>query len=147
MTYSSKISIPENTRLWVEWQKIAKKGSGIVELHKIRMHGPIFNDCEKMEENGFIFIDLTKHFLIILPKPYFVKMEWEGLYHQDSSGANVKKIFLKDDDLGLLNKISNKDKLLLDCSGHHTRDVEVGYYKPAFDAILFNQYNEPYKFE
>lgn len=140
------IKVPLHTRLWIEWKKVSKSGSGIVELKDIVFYGPIFSDCEKLDDKGFIYLDLTKHFLVLLPKPYFIKFEWEGVEVQDSNGAKLKKAYFLDDDLGLLNKITHKDKLLLDCSGHHSNDVKNGIYKPAFDAILYNEYNEPYKF-
>jgi len=139
-------NIPIQSRLWIRWGKVAKTGEGLVELKNITFYGPVLDDCEPIEEKGHLFLDLTKHFLMIIPRPYIIKFEWEDKIFQSTKEVKFKTVRLHDGSMGILNKIKSKDKLLLDCSGHRTEEEAKGNFKVTYDAILFNQYDEPYSF-
>lgn len=141
--YNSK-KISDLTKLWVEWGKIVNIGNGIVDLEKIKFSGPVLLDCMKFENQGHIFLDLTKHFVVVIPRPYIIKMEWDGVISQDTKQVKIKSMKLYDGDLGFLNKLKLKDKLLIDCSGHHSDDEAAGKYRLTFESLLYNQYGFPY---
>jgi hypothetical protein len=139
-------SIPYSARLWLSWNKIHHAGSGKVELKELKLTGPVLQDCLALEVSGNILLDLTKHFLVLIPKPYIIKFEWNNITFQDLKEVKIDTGFLLDGDLGLLNNLKNDDKILIDCSGHHTNDEAKGRYKISFSAILCNKTEEPYNF-
>ena len=142
-----KNKILHMSSLWLKWKKIINTGSGLVELSDIELTGPVLSDCLKLEINGYLLLDLTLHFIIIIPEPYIVKLEWEGLVSQTENEVKIKKIILHDGKLGLLNKLKKKDKILIDCAGHHTDDENRGKYRTTYTSILFNEFGEPYDFD
>lgn len=139
-------SISYSSRLWVSWDKIHNSGSGTVELKNLKFTGPVLQDCMKLEETGSLLLDLTKHFLVLIPKPYIIKFNWTGLISQSTTEVKIQNGILQDEALGLLNNIKNTDKLLIDCSGHHTNDIKNGRHKLSFTSILCNKLEEPYNF-
>lgn len=138
--------VPNSNQLWVRWKKIEKTGNGIIKLKNPEFFGSVFSDCVPLDESGSIFIDLTKHFIVLIPKPYTIKMTWNKKISQDNQKCVFDEITLEDTELGHLSKLSDKDLILLDATDHTTEQEARGYYKVAFDGMLYKETLEPYDF-
>lgn len=139
--------VPKNNQLWLKWESIERLGNGILKLKNAEFYGPVLLDCEPIEKAGFINIDLTKHFLVIIPSPYIVKLTWTDVISQDTSSIKFSEMIIEDKTLGQLdNKLTNRDSLLLDATGHTTEEESKGRYKASFEGMLYNDNQEPYDF-
>lgn len=146
MVSNLKWKISKSNQLWVRWKDVDKPGNGIVKLKSAEFFGPVLSDCENIEESGFINIDLTRHLLLITPSPYIIKLSWNKLTYQDTSVAKLEEILLHDGNLGFLSKLKKNDLILLDCTDHTTENESRGFYKAAFEGMIYNEDLEPYTF-
>jgi hypothetical protein len=131
-------------RLWLKWDKINHLGDGTIELTNPTFYGPVLSDCLPMEETGGINLDLTSHFLVIIPKPYIVRLTWEDKISQDNNSAKFKKAILLDQSLGNLKLLKKDNKVLIDCEDHTTEARARGKLKPSFNAIVFDSNDQIY---
>jgi len=139
--------VPKSNQLWLKWDKVEKQGNGLVNLINPVFYGDVLSDCDPIEKSGFINIDLTKHFIIQIPGPYIIKLSWDNLTSQDGSKATFDKMTIEDSLLGQLdNKLSDRDLLLLDATGHRTEEEAKGRYKHSFQGMLYNDAMEAYDF-
>jgi len=138
--------VPTKNQMWLRWKKVVNDGSGKITLKDAEFFGPVLEDCEKMEQSGFIRLDLTKHFILIIPKPYIIELKWSKIVSQDTEKIVFEEIVLEDGDIGLLNKLKTRDLLLLDCTGHTTEEEARGKYRAAYNAMLYNESLTPYDF-
>ena len=146
MTVDLQLITPKSSQLWVKWKKIVKDGSGVIKLKNAQFYGPVLNDCEPMDQVGFIRLDLTKHFLILIPKPYIVELKWDKVKSQDSSTVKFDELTLVDTELGHLSKLTDKDLILLNCTDHTSEKMSEGVYKFSFEAMLYKETMDPYEF-
>lgn len=140
------LRVDKHNQMWVRWSKVSHKGDGTVILKDPEFFGPVLSDCEPLDKKGHIFLDLTSHLLILIPKPYTVKLAWDKLISQDSSIIKFNKITLEDTELGHLSKLKDKDYILIDCAGHTVEEEKKGNYKMTYRAILHNSDMTPYDF-
>ena len=133
-------------QLWLRWERVVHHGNGIITLVNPIFFGPVLDDCDPMEPSGHIQLDLTNHYLLIIPRPYYVKLEWEGFISQDKKEIKFKKITLHDSDLGKLSLLKDGNKILLDCTDQTSEARQEGRFKVAFDAMVFNSLGQPYDF-
>lgn len=140
--YSKKVSTLN--KLWLKWQSLSHEGDGLIRLKSPEFYGPVFDDCEPIEESGKIILDLTHHFLIHLPKPYQLELKWDRLLNQDKTGARFNEMTIQDHDLGKLSLLKNGDQIFIDCTDQTTDAQEDGLFKTAFPSMIFNSYDEPY---
>lgn len=139
--------VPKKNQLWLKWGSVSREGNGIIKLKDAEFFGPVLSDCEPIEHKGFINIDLTKHFVLLIPAPYIVKLSWDSLVCQDHTSAKFLEMVIEDKTLGHLdNKLSSKDFILLDATGHTTEDESKGKYKYSFEGMVYNSSMEPYNF-
>lgn len=146
MVIDLRWKVPSSNQLWIRWKSIERVGNGIIKLKSPEFFGPVFADCTPLEESGSIFADLTKHFIVHIPKPYIVKITWNKKLTQDLQKATFDEITLEDSELGHLSKLSERDLILLDGTDHTTEQEARGYYKVAFDAMLYKETLEAYDF-
>lgn len=139
-------AVKKTNQLWIKWQSVEKVGNGLVKLKNAKFFGPVMVDCVKIEESGSIFIDLTKHFIVMIPTPYIVKLTWNKLLSQDSQEAVFDEILVEDKSLGHLNKLKDTDLILMDCSGHTTEEEAKGNYKTTYQAMVYKETMESYNF-
>lgn len=143
---STKLKVDKYNQLWLKWSKVSHKGNGIVVLKNPEFFGPVLADCAAMDPQGHILLDLTCHFLVIIPKPYIIKLSWDKVLSQDTTSIKFDKITLEDTELGHLSKLTDKDFILLDCKGHTVEEESKGNYKMSYSAILYNSSMVPYDF-
>lgn len=143
---SLKHNIPHQSQLWLSWKKVKKEASGEIRLISPQFTGPVLQDCEKLEESGLIRLDLTQHFLIIIPRPYIVELRWNKLLRQDKTVVLADTITLSDSDLGCLSILTDTDRILLDCTDHTTEKMAQGVLKYSFRAVVYKETGEPYEF-
>lgn len=136
--------VPKNNQLWLKWSKINHIGNGIIDLKKPRLYGPVLSDCLPLEESGKILLDLTKHFIILIPEPYEVTLEWNKKLSQSTTEIKFDTMKLIDTKLGLLNILKNKDLILIDCTDHTTERISKGFYKFSFNSMIYQDGKEPY---
>ena len=146
MAIDLQLTAPESNQMWIKWKKVEREGSGVVKLKKAEFYGPVLSDCDPIEDSGFIRLDLTKHFIILIPRPYIVELKWDKLLSQTRSSVKFEEIILTDTEMGHLPKLTDKDRILLDCSDHTTEKMSEGVYKFAFEAMLYKETLEPYDF-
>jgi hypothetical protein len=140
------LKVDKINQMWIKWSKVTHKGDGTAILHKPEFFGPVLADCSPLEATGHILLDLTCHFLVIIPKPYTVKLSWDKLLSQDTTSVKFNKITLEDAELGHLSKLTDRDFILLDCKGHTVEEESRGNYKMSYRAILYNSNMIPYDF-
>jgi hypothetical protein len=146
MNIDLRWKIPQPNQLWLSWKEAHLEGDGRVLLKKAFFHGPVLKDYLALEEAGHIYLDFTKHFIVLIPRPYVVKVEWKGILNQGPGGVYFKKVIIEDTTLGHLNKVKNSDSILLDCSGHTVENESAGNHIAAYAAMLYNELSEPYSF-
>ena len=139
-----KNSIQLSNQLWVSWESVLHRGNGLIELRNPHFSGPVLMDCVNIEEMGEIILDLTTHYIILIPKPYLVTLKWEGKQSQDSLEAKFKKMYIHDNELGHLKILKNKDHLLLDCTNHTTEATAKKNVKYAFSTVVYDENKQPY---
>jgi hypothetical protein len=139
---SKKVS--KKNHLWLKWKSLSHEGNGRIILKKPYFYGPVLEDCEPLETSGKMKLDLTPHFLLILPKPYFVELSWDKLLNQNTSKAEFNQMELHDQGLGKLSLLKNSDKIFIDCTDQSTEAQERGVFKMAFEIVVFNEFDEPY---
>lgn len=139
---TKKVSVTNH--LWLKWKSIEHLGDGKIQLNKPYFYGPVLQDCEPMESKGMIRLDLTPHFMLILPKPYFVELSWDNLISQDSQKVTFDKMSIQDQDLGKLAILKNEDKIFLNCTDQTTEAQQRGVFKAAFEIMVFNSLGQPY---
>ncbi len=138
--------VNKSSQLWLKWGKVTPLENNSVKLHDVVMYGEVLNDCSKIDKAGFIYLDFTMHYIVLLTKPYIVKLTWDSLLTQDTEAVNIESIIIEDQEFGFMNQLKNTDRILLDCSGHTTEEEERGHYLAAYRAMLYNEYLEPYEF-
>lgn len=139
--------VPAKNQLWLKWDSAIKEGDGTVKLKNAEFYGPVLSDCAPIEPAGHINIDLTKHLVLLIPSPYIVKLSWSSLLSQDSISAKFSEMLLEDKTLGhLSNKLTDRDCILLDATGHTTEEEAKGKYKTSFDGMIYNENKDPYDF-
>jgi hypothetical protein len=141
---SLRYSVAYKDKLWLKWEKIIHEGNGKITLKNPEFYGPVLDDCESLEEQGYILLDLTKHFILHIPTPYEVKLSWNKKLSQDKKSVKFDKITLQDGELGRLKLLKNKDKILINCKDHTTEQMDKGNFKLRFQAIAYNEHDEPY---
>jgi len=146
MSLNLDLTVLEKNKLWLRWARVEKPGDGTVILHKAEFYGPVTKDYVKLPESDFIKLDFTNHFLLKIADYYTVELAWDKIVSQEEGLVKFNKLTLKDENVGLLNKIKPTDKLLVDCSDHTTEQRQSGYYKMAYPAMLYNEQNEIYDF-
>lgn len=146
MSIDLRWKVPNTSQLWLKWDRAICKGEGTVELKNAEFFGPVLNDCLKLENSGFLNLDLTKHFILIIPAPYIVRFSWDGVISQDQTSIKLAAARFEDLSLGHLNKLKKSDLILLDCSGHTTEDESRGHYKAVFEAMVYDETKNPYDF-
>ncbi|RKZ96613.1 MAG: hypothetical protein DRQ40_00445 [Gammaproteobacteria bacterium] len=139
---TKKVSIKNH--LWLSWDKVKHLGDGTIALIKPRFTGPVLQDCEAMEVSGRINLDLTHHFVLLLPKPYVVVLSWDKLLKQDCTEVTFDKMIIKDTGLGKLSLLTNNDRIFLNCQDQTTEAQAKGTFKLAFEIMVFNNLNQPY---
>jgi hypothetical protein len=139
-------SVKKANQLWIKWDSIELTGDGLVRLKNAKFFGPVMSDCAKIQESGSIYIDLTKHFIVLIPTPYIVKLTWIGVKSQDSKEAIFGELIVEDKSLGHLNKLKNTDLILLDCSGHTVEEESRGNYKSTYQAMVYKESMDSYDF-
>lgn len=137
-------NVPVKARLWLKWSRLQYNGS-IIKLINPIFYGPVLADCLKLENSGYIYLDLTKHFITLIPQPYIVKYAWNGINKQTTEEVKFKEAYLEDN-LGHLTKLSNNDSILLDCTKHTTEDESNGVFLSSFQALVYKENSEPYEF-
>ena len=145
MTIDLRWKIPLCNQLWLKWEKIKKDNNNVITLINPYFTGEVLADCSPIEKAGFINLDLTKHYIILINQPYLVKISWKELLSQSKDKAIFKSMII-DDPLGLLNKLSNSDTILLDCTGHTEEAEAKGSYLQYFSAMVYKETMEPYDF-
>lgn len=131
-------------QLWLKWKNI-NKSSNLIELINPFFDGPVCTDCEELPKDGKIILDFTNQFLIKLPKPYIVELKWYNKKSQSTEKIEFEKITMKDSVLNVLGALKNTDKILIDCKGHHSDDIEKGNFKVNYMSYIFNEAGEQYK--
>lgn len=144
MAVDLRWKVPKTNQLWLKWKSIVHKGNGTIELKFPEFYGPVLSDCIPIEESGYILLDLTKHFIVLIPEPYEIRLNWNKKLSQDNQKATFDKIILEDGKLGLLSLLKNNDEILIDCSNHTTEKWDKGQYKLNFPAMAYNEFKEPY---
>jgi hypothetical protein len=139
--------IPQKNQLWLRWKSVTKEGDGTIKLIGAEFFGPVLQDCVAIEPAGSIRLDLTKHLIIITPQPYLINVKWDALVSQDSEKAVFKELVLEDSALGLLNRLTARDLILIDCTGHTTEQEAKGRFMAAFSAMIYKETMEPYDFD
>ena len=139
---TKKVSVKNH--LWLEWKSLEHLGDGKIQLNSPHFYGPVLQDCEPLDATGMIRLDLTPHFMLILPKPYFVELSWSKLLSQDSQKVTFDVMTIQDQELGKLSILKNKDKLFINCTDQTTEAQEKGVFKAAFEIMAFNSLGEPY---
>lgn len=138
--------VKKNSQAWIKWENLQKNLNNSITLYNVEMYGEVFSDCLQLDTSGFIYLDLTEHFIIQVSRPYIIKMTWNGVISQDKTKVLIKNVILEDQDFGFLHKLVNNDRILLDCSGHTTEAEEKGKYKLAYRAMVYNELLEPYDY-
>lgn len=138
--------VPKNNQLWLKWKSLITLPDGTIKLKGAEFYGAVLQDCEPLEVSGTINLDLTKHLIVLTPVPYIVEIKWNKLLSQDTQKATFDVITIKDSRLGMLNKLTNRDLILIDCTGHTTEEEAKGRYKSAFQAMIYKETLEPYAF-
>lgn len=139
--------IQKSNQLWLKWKGLVKEGDGKVRLIEPEFYGPVLTDCAPIDSSGFINIDLTRHLIVLIPRPYIVRLSWDSLISQDTEKARFKEMVLEDTDLGhLANKLTPKDCILLDSTGHTTEEEARGRSKLSFEGMVYNSDMSPYDF-
>jgi len=138
--------VPEKNQLWLKWKTLTKQPDGTVKLKGAEFYGPVLQDCVAIEKSGFIRLDLTKHLIVITPSPYIVEVSWDNLISQSSDKAVFNEMIIKDSSLGMLNRLSKRDLILIDCTSHTTEEEARGRHKMAFHAMIYKETMEPYAF-
>lgn len=138
--------VPQKNQLWLKWKSIEKLPNGTLKLKNPEFFGPVLQDCIAIDQKGTIRLDLTKHLIVITPSPYLINLSWENLISQDTERATFDYMLLEDGALGLLNRLQNRDLILVDCTGHTTEEEAKGRYKTAFNAMVYRESMEPYDF-
>ena len=131
-------------QLWIKWDNLIHQGNGKISLNDVTFFGPVMSDCDPIEESGEIQLDLTKHYLLLIPKPYYVKMSWDSKISQNDREARFSKITLHDSELGHLKLLKDDDQLLLDCTDQTTEARQKGKLKVAFDTMVYDCSGQPY---
>ena len=139
---TKKISVKNH--LWLRWQSLSHEGNGLIRLKSPECYGPVLKDCEPIEKTGMIRLDLTPHFFLILPKPYFVELKWEKMISQDESVVKFEEMTLQDQDLGKLSLLKKDDKIFINCTDQTSEAMEQGKFKTAFEIMVMNSLDEPY---
>jgi len=132
-----------HNQLWLRWSKIEHLGDGKIKVKNPEFYGPVMSDCVEMEDTGSIRLDLTNHFLLILPKPYIVRLEWTGKISQNEKKAVFTEAILHDTDLGNLNLLRNKYQILIDCENHTTESRAKGNLKTSFTSTVYDHNGQP----
>lgn len=141
-----KYTVPETNQLWIKWKSINKIGNGRVDLQDAEFYGPVTQDYLPLEDTGTLRLDLTHHFLFRIDEYYIVEISWESVKTQEQGSIKFDKITINDENVGLLDKIKEKDLLLIDCSGHTEEERAAGNYKMVYEAMLYNETGAPYDF-
>ena len=89
-------------------------------------------------------LDLTKHFIILIPRPYEVTLSWESKISQTSTEVCFNEMILFDNLLGLLKILKKYDKILIDCTDHTTECASRGHFKLTFTTMVYNSEGLPY---
>jgi hypothetical protein len=144
MTIDLKWQVPKSNQLWVKWKSVQHLGDGTIKLLKPILYGPVLSDCLPIDEAGELVLDLTKHFIVLIPQPYEVKLSWTTKLTQTTAEASFSEMLLSDNTLGLLKLLKNKDQLLIDCTDHTTEKVTGGHFKLTFGAMLYDSNGSPY---
>src|SRR5574343_642304 len=112
--------IQQKDRLFLHWGAVVNEGSGKIKLVKPFFEGPVLTDCEPVDESGELLLDFTDQCLILLVKPYEIKISWNKKIYQDNSIVKFDEIILEDLSFGHLTRlIGVSDCILIDCGGHH----------------------------
>lgn len=136
----------EEDKLWLKWEKANHLGNGIIKLINPSFYGPVLEDCLELEEKGQIVLDLTEHFLIMIPTPYTILLKWDKKIKQDSSSVEFKEMILEDKSLGLLKILKDNDQILLNCSEHTQKNWNKGKYKTSFQSMVYKEDKTMYEF-
>ena len=146
MTVDLRWEVPEANQLWVTWDKVAKIGNGKVELINAEFTGPVTHDYIELEQIGNLKLDFTNHFIIVIDGFYIVELSWDSVKSQEVGSIKFDKIILHDENVGLLDKIKDVDKLLVDCTDQTDTERGEGNYKMVYGAMLYDELNQSYDF-
>lgn len=138
--------VNSNSRLWIKWDRVSRLENNVVKLYNVEFFGPVMKDCAPIDSAGFINLDFTNHYILLLNRPYIIKASWSELVSQDTERAKLKWLALEDQGFGFLHKIRAADRILVDCSGHTVEAEERKQYKLAYTAMLYNEHLSPYEF-
>lgn len=138
--------IRKSNQMWLKWTSVVRDASGVLHLKGAEFYGPVLLDCDPMEPKGHIILDLTLHYIIIIPKPYLVKVSWDSVIYQSRDLIKFKELLVEDNEIGHLNRLSDRDQILLNCTSHTTESEARGIRKMAFQAMVYNELLSPYDF-
>jgi len=144
MSVDLRWKVSEESKLWLKWSKVEHLGDGTIKLYKPKLYGPVLSDCLPLEESGHIILDLTEHFILLIPEPYHIIVKWNKKISQTTAGVTFDYITIEDNKLGCLKLLKNKDKILIDCTDHTKEKMDQGVYKFAFNSMVYNEHDSPY---
>jgi len=144
MTIDLRWKVPKPNQLWLKWKSVEHKGDGTIVLNSPKFYGPVLADCLPIDETGYIILDLTKHFIVLIPEPYEIVLKWDKKLGQTTASAWFNKMTIEDNRLGLLKLLKKSDEILIDCSDHTTEKWEKGKYKLTFPSMVYQDGSEPY---
>jgi hypothetical protein len=139
-----KWRVREASQLWLKWKDVSHLGDGKIELKSPSFYGPVLSDCLPLDERGQIPLDLTKHFIVLIPQPYIITLMWDKKLSQTTTEVKFNKITILDSNLGLLSILKARDEILIDCSDHTTENIQKKKYKVNFSAMVYNEFKQPY---
>lgn len=147
MSINSFKKIQEKHKLYLKWGAITNEGSGKIVLIRPTFVGPVLKDCEPIEESGELLLDFTDQCLVLLVKPYEVKISWKKKLYQDQDIIKFDEVMIEDTSFGHVTRLLTvRNSIVIDCSGHHTDDIQKGRYVRLFKSFLLKESGEPYSF-
>jgi len=146
MSIDLRWKVQESNKLWVTWNKVDRVGNGKVELIDVEFTGPVTQDYVELEQAGSLRLDFTNHFIVRVEEFYIVELSWDAVKIQETGSIKFDKIILHDENVGLLDKIKDTDKLLIDCTDQTEEERQAGNYLMVYPSMLYDSLNEPYDF-
>jgi len=146
MAIDLRWKVPETNKLWVSWKRVNRLGDGKVELIDVEFTGPVTQDYAQLEQTGSIRLDFTNHFIVRVDEFYIVELSWASVKTQELGSIKFDNVLLHDENVGLLDKIKDNDKLLIDCTNQTEEERQAGNYLMVYPSMLYDSLNAPYDF-
>lgn len=107
-------------RLELHWDSVEYSDEQTAVLKGAYFVGPVLKNAAKIADNDQLIVDLTQQHLLFVPDYYQALLKWGAVEYKEDK-VLLKGVTIRGRYVNSLEKLTDKDWLLIDCKEHEEK--------------------------